>query len=108
MDTIDIYYITMAFLSIANNVVIGGGKHPINWVGMSPVFYKGKDSVKAKFSSYEREKPLVTSIGHDVWIGRNAIIKGGVKIGNGSVIGMGSIITKDVLPYSIVGGTQLS
>lgn len=93
-----------SFCSIANGVVIGGGKHPLNWVGMSPVFYEGKDSVKAKFSRFKREKPLVTYVGNDVWIGRNAIIKEGVNIGHGSVIGMGSVVTKDVLPYSIVGG----
>ena len=93
-----------SFCSIANGVIIGGGKHPINWVGMSPVFYEGKDSVKTKFSTFKREKPLLTTIGNDVWIGRNVIIKEGVTIGHGSVIGMGSIVTKDVLPYSIVGG----
>jgi len=93
-----------SFCSIASGVVIGGGKHPIDWVGMSPVFYDGKDSVKEKFSTFKREKPLLTAIGNDVWIGRNAIIKEGVNIGHGSVIGMGSIVTKDVLPYSIVGG----
>ena len=93
-----------SFCSIANGVVIGGGKHPINWVGMSPVFYAGKDSVKAKFSKFKREKSLLTTIGNDVWIGRNVIIKEGVTIGHGSVIGMGSIVTKDVLSYSIVGG----
>ena len=71
---------------------------------MSPVFYEGKDSVKTKFSTFKREKPLLTTIGNDVWIGRNVIIKEGVTIGHGSVIGMGSIVTKDVLPYSIVGG----
>jgi len=101
----DFYYASIgSFCSIANDVVIGGGKHPISWVGMSPVFYEGKDSVKAKFSRYKRENPLLTTIGNDVWIGRNAIIKEGVNIGHGSVIGMGSIVTKDVLPYSIVGG----
>tara|TARA_B110000971_G_scaffold210279_1_gene237310 strand:- start:1870 stop:2484 length:615 start_codon:yes stop_codon:yes gene_type:complete len=93
-----------SFCSIANGVVIGGGKHPIDWVGMSPVFYDGKDSVKEKFSTFKREKPLLTAIGNDVWIGRNAIIKEGVNIGHGSVIGMGSIVTKDVFPYSIVVG----
>lgn len=93
-----------SFCSIANGVIIGGGRHPINWVGMSPVFYEGKDSVKEKFSTFKREKPLITTIGNDVWIGRNAIIKEGVTIGHGSVVGMGSIVTKDVLPYSIVAG----
>tara|TARA_Y100001958_G_C21229119_1_gene554660 strand:+ start:289 stop:894 length:606 start_codon:yes stop_codon:yes gene_type:complete len=93
-----------SFCSIANNVIIGGGMHPINWVGTSPVFYEGRDSVKAKFSKHKREKIKKTIIGHDVWIGQNAIIKQGIKIGTGSIIGMGSIVTKDIPPYSIYGG----
>ena len=40
----------------------------------------------------------------DVWIGRNAIILPGVRIGHGSIIGAGAVVTKDVEPYSIVGG----
>lgn len=93
-----------SFTSIANGVVIGGGMHPLTWVSMSPVFYKGRDSVRAKFASFEREPAKMTIVGHDVWIGRNALIKQGVSIGTGAVIGMGSVVTKDVLPYSIVGG----
>jgi acetyltransferase-like isoleucine patch superfamily enzyme len=93
-----------SFCSIANGVIIGGGMHPINWVSTSPVFYEGRDSVKAKFSTFSRTPPEVTHIGHDVWIGQNAIIKQGVTIGTGSVIGMGSIVTKDIPPYSIVAG----
>tara|TARA_B100001173_G_C15993813_1_gene550108 strand:- start:666 stop:1277 length:612 start_codon:yes stop_codon:yes gene_type:complete len=93
-----------SFSSIANHVVIGGGMHPISWVSTSPVFYEGKDSVKKKFSEFERPKPLRTTIGSDVWIGERAIIKQGVTIGTGSVIGMGSVVVKDVPPYSIVGG----
>lgn len=93
-----------AFCSIANNVTIGGGEHPVSWVSTSPVFYEGRDSVKAKFSSHPREQVRQTVIGHDVWIGRNVLIKQGVTIGNGSVIGMGSVVTRDVAPYSIVAG----
>ncbi len=93
-----------SFCSIANRVIIGGGMHPIHWLGTSPVFYKGKDSIKAKFSEHEREKPKLTKIGNDVWIGEGTIIKQGVTIGHGAVVGMGSVVTKDVLPYSIVGG----
>ncbi|XPS39419.1 CatB-related O-acetyltransferase [Aliarcobacter butzleri] len=93
-----------SFCSIANGVIIGGGMHPIDWVSMSPVFYEGRDSVKAKFSEHKRENVLKTIIGHDVWIGQNCLIKQGVTIGNGSVIGMGSIVTKDVEPYTIVAG----
>lgn len=92
------------FCSIANNVVIGGGNHPINWVSTSPVFYSGRDSVKAKFSDFERVIHKKTNIGSDVWIGQNVTIKQGINIGTGSVIGMGSIVTKDVIPYSVVCG----
>jgi len=93
-----------SFCSISNNVVIGGGMHPTHWVATSPVFYKGKDSVKAKFSEHERTPAKSVLIGNDVWIGENVMIKQGVIIGHGSVIGMGSIVTKDVEPYSIVAG----
>jgi ADP-glucose pyrophosphorylase len=44
-----------SFCSIANNVVIGGGMHPIEWVSTSPVFYEGRDSVNTKFSEHKRE-----------------------------------------------------
>ena len=43
-------------------------------------------------------------IGNDVWIGMGATIMSGIKIGNGAVIGAGSIVTKDVEPYTIVAG----
>ena len=43
-------------------------------------------------------------IGNDVWIGDNATILSGVSVGNGAVIGCNSLITKDVEPYTIVGG----
>lgn len=45
-----------------------------------------------------------TFIGHDVWIGANALIKNGLIIGHGAVIGAGSIVTKNVPPYAIVAG----
>ncbi len=93
-----------SFTSISNNVIIGGGQHPMDWVAMSPVFYEGKDSVKVKFSEYPREPVKRTIIGHDVWIGQGALIKQGIKIGNGAVVGMGSVVTKNVLPYTIVAG----
>jgi acetyltransferase-like isoleucine patch superfamily enzyme len=93
-----------SFCSISNNVTIGGGMHPLNWVSTSPVFYEGRDSVKAKFSTHQRDFPKMVLIGNDVWIGKSVIIKQGVKIGHGAVVGMGSIVTKDIEPYTIVGG----
>ena len=43
-------------------------------------------------------------IGNDVWIGRRAMIMPGVTVGDGSIIGAGAVVTKNVPPYSIVGG----
>lgn len=93
-----------SFTSIANNVVIGGAAHPMDWVGMSPVFYEGRDSVKTKFSEHKRPCPTRTVVGSDVWIGEKALIKAGVNICNGAVVGMGSVVTKDVEAYSVVAG----
>jgi len=43
-------------------------------------------------------------VGNDVWIGYEAVIMSGVKIGNGAIIGTRAVVTKDVPPYTIVGG----
>jgi acetyltransferase-like isoleucine patch superfamily enzyme len=93
-----------SFTSIANGVVIGGGRHPMEWVAMSPVFYQGRDSVKAKFAEYARDVPRRVTIGHDVWIGRSAIVLPGVQVGDGAVVGAGAIVTKNVRSYAIVAG----
>lgn len=93
-----------AFCSIADNVIIGGARHPIEWVSTSPVFYSGRDSIKKKFAKFDREKDLRTVIENDVWIGDRATIKAGVHVANGAVIGMGSVVTKNIGPYEIWGG----
>lgn len=45
-----------------------------------------------------------TVIGNDVWIGYEAVVMPGVKIGNGAIVGTRALVTKDVPPYTIVGG----
>ncbi len=45
-----------------------------------------------------------TVIGNDVWLGRNCTILPGVKIGNGAIVAACSVVTKDVAPYTVVGG----
>lgn len=47
-------------------------------------------------------KPVI--IESDVWIGQRAILMAGVRVGKGSIVAAGAVVTKDVLPYSIVGG----
>lgn len=59
-------------------------------------------AIRIKNKPYERTTNTV--IGNDVWIGANVSIIAGVKIGDGSVIGAGAVVTRDVLPYAVVGG----
>ena len=93
-----------SFCSIASQVTAGGGRHPIEYVSTSPVFLSHRDSVKAKFSRHPYVWRATTTIGHDVWIGERALIKGGVNIGHGAVVGMGSVVTRDVPASAIVAG----
>ena len=93
-----------AFCSISNNVRIGGPAHPIKWVSSSPVFCKGKNILNKNFAEHSFTPFTRTSIGNDVWIGECTMIKAGVKIGNGAVIGMGSVVTKDIGDYEIWAG----
>ena len=44
-------------------------------------------------------------MGHDIWVGDNAVVVGGVSIGTGAVIGAGAVVTRDVEPYAIVVGS---
>ncbi len=93
------------FCSISDEVVIGGAEHPIEWVSTSPVFQNVKHAgPKKRFSKHDYEGIPRTFIGNDVWIGRRAIIKAGVNIGDGAVVGSGAVVTKDVPPYAIVAG----
>lgn len=51
---------------------------------------------------WSKSKPVI--IGNDVWIGTKSVILKGVKIGDGAIIGAGSVVSKDVEPYAIVAG----
>ncbi|WP_176142454.1 CatB-related O-acetyltransferase [Halobacillus hunanensis] len=92
------------FCSIADKCAIGGASHPLNWVSSSPVFHQGKNIMKKNFSHHDFNPYQKTTIGNDVWIGSNSLIKSGITIENGAVIGMGSIVTKNVGAYEIWAG----
>ncbi len=94
-----------SFCSVASYCAIGGGRHPLNAVSTSPVFYAGRNSLGKNFSTIPEEENQGVEIGHDVWIGEAVFINDGVKIGTGAVIGAHSVVTKDVPPYAIVAGT---
>lgn len=93
------------FCSIAEDCLIGIGNHKLSTLSSSPIFYSQKNATGHTwvYSNYPNEfKPIV--IGNDVWIGCRVIIFGGVRIGNGAIVGAGTIVTKDVPDYAIVAG----
>lgn len=93
-----------SFCSIAENVIVNPGDHPLNLASTSPVFYSKKNALRKCFNQTDFEEFDKTIIGNDVLIGTHAFIKGGITIGDGSVIGAYAIVTKDIEPYSIVVG----
>lgn len=92
------------FCSIADNCRLGNGMHPIEFVSTSPVFCEGKNILKKNFSNHKYENNKMTIIENDVWIGANVLVKSGVTIHNGAVVGMGSVVTKDIPAYEIWAG----
>lgn len=68
-----------------------------------PLFFEEWELSKSEIaSSWDNKGDIV--IGNDVWIGYDAVIMAGVTIGDGAIIGTRAVVTKDVAPYSIVGG----
>ena len=59
------------------------------------------DSPMITQGSTDHKPPIIEN---DVWIGRNAVIMPGVIIGQGSIVGAGAVVTKNVTPYTVVGG----
>ena len=91
------------FCSIAENTVIMlGGNHRPDWITTYPFasFFDGFPDVKSGCPKKEKK----TIIGNDVWLCRDVLILPGVSIGDGAVIGAGTVVSKDVEPYSIFVG----
>lgn len=99
------------FCSIAAQVKVVSATHPTNtFISTSPCFFSvGKQCgytfvEKSIFNEKLEVEGYDVVIGNDVWIGYNAKIIGGITIGDGAIIAMGAVVTKDVPPYAIVGG----
>lgn len=93
------------FCSIAPGVVVGLGRHPTDHVSSHPAFYSSTQPLAKTFSKSDIFQPFrKTKVGHDVWIGQNAMVVDGVTIGTGAVVAAGSVVTGNIEPYAIVGG----
>lgn len=79
------------YVMLASDVAVVGGDHRFDKVG-TPIIFSGRGEGKG------------VVIERDVWIGHGSIILDGVTVGEGSVVAAGSIVTKDVFPYSIYAG----
>ena len=91
------------FCSIGGNVnILMGGEHHTEWLTTYPFNVLLADQYGFK-ERLAKSKGDIT-IGNDVWIGNNVTILSGVTIGDGAVIAAGAVVTKDVDPYTIVGG----
>lgn len=98
------------FCSIGQNLRVGEGMHPTDWLSTHPFQYGAAEWFKfwPEHKEFSPELSLPSKpapvIGNDVWTGANVTIMRGVVIGDGAVIGAGAVVTKSVEPYSIVGG----
>ena len=100
------------YCSIAPRVKCVGGTHPVDeFVSTHPCFFSPQQ--QAGFTYVESElfsenkyaqDNLMVTVGNDVWIGSDAILLAGVNIGDGAIIAAGAVVTKDVEPYTVVGG----
>ncbi len=89
-----------SFCSIARAVVIlSCHEHRVDWVSTYPF----SEIWQCGNEGHPTGKGEIV-IGNDVWIGYGSIILSGVTIGHGAVIGAGSVVTKDIKPYSVVAG----
>jgi len=93
------------YCSVAEGVVIfAGGNHPIDYVTTYPLkLFLGYDQF-TDWSSACGDDDEVTQIGNDVWIGHEACILSGAKIGDGAIIGARAVVRGVVPPYAIVIG----
>lgn len=93
------------YCSIGENFISGAAIHPTDCISTSPLFYSTRNQcgrVLLRENTIEEYKPV--HIGNDVFIGANVTILSGIDIGDGAIIAAGAVVTKDVMPYSIVGG----
>jgi phosphonate metabolism protein (transferase hexapeptide repeat family) len=95
------------FTAIANSVRIGAPNHPMGRASQHrftycPEYYEATASRDRDFFAGRRGDRV--NVGHDVWIGHAAILLPGVTVGDGAVIAAGAVVSRDVAPYTIVGG----
>jgi phosphonate metabolism protein (transferase hexapeptide repeat family) len=95
------------FSNIAAFTRINPGEHPYHRASLHHFMYRSSyywpgEADEEQIFDWRRSRPV--TIGHDTWIGHGVVIMKGVTVHDGAVIASGAVVTKDVAPYSIVGG----
>ena len=91
------------FCSLANGAIIfGGGEHRVDWTTTYP--FRVAFDMEGKNEDGHPSSKGPTVVGNDVYLGYQAIILSGVRVGNGAVIGAGAVVTQNVPDYAIMGG----
>ncbi|MFS1287408.1 type B chloramphenicol O-acetyltransferase [Pseudomonas sp. CMR5c] len=95
-----------SFCSIGSGaafIMAGNQGHRNEWISTFPFYWMSEEPAFAGAQNgYEGAGDTV--IGNDVWIGSEAVIMPGIKVGDGAVIGTRALVTRDVEPYAIIGG----
>lgn len=108
----DIAYSTLGkFVNVAAFTRINPGEHPHHRASLHHFMYRSSyfwpdEPDEAFVFDWRRSRPV--RIGHDTWIGHAAIIMKGVTLHDGAVVASNAVVTRDVPPYAIVGGTPAS
>jgi len=92
------------YCSIGRDVKIGLGSHNLSSLSTSSFLEHLGNNDDAPDVCIQKSPERHLIIGNDVWIGDNTLIKKGIKIGNGAIIGAGSIVTKDVPNFAVIVG----
>jgi acetyltransferase-like isoleucine patch superfamily enzyme len=96
------------YCSISWNVRVMGAQHAIRFVTSSEIIYRRHgifaDALPEGWPFAQNKQVLEVTIGNDVWIGQDVLIKPGIRVGDGAVIAAAAVVTKDVPDYTIVGG----
>lgn len=95
------------FANIAACVRINATHHPMERATLHHFTYRANDywdDADQEADFFRRRRALRVRIGNDTWIGHGATILPGVSVGDGAVIGSGAVVSRDVAPYTIVGG----
>ncbi len=107
------------YVQIAESCIIGPPEHPMDWFSNHPFAFTRPEHMPAMYAQedFARLAPesgsgpawadgeSETCLGHEAYIGAGSLVKRGVTIGNGAVIGARSVVTRDIPPYTVAVGS---